>query len=247
LRAPWLRQAIALALDRQAMVDAVYGAGSGLRPDDNLLLYPGETGYRADFARWNYDPAKAMAILRKHCTGGPATPDPATTKVWRCAGLPAVLRYSWPSVVARTLIEGIAKANLKAIGIAIVDRPVPPSVLFAADGVPSGDFDLAQYASFTTGDPGDWYENYRCLGTQNFAGYCSHQVDSLLRAANTALDPEKRIALMRRADSIMAAEVPAIPLFQKPAALIYKSDLLGIGPNPTLGPFWNIQDWHWRR
>jgi peptide/nickel transport system substrate-binding protein len=249
LRAPWMRRAIALALDRQAMIDAVYGHGTGLRPTNDLLYYPNEAGYHADFARWNHDPAGALAILRKHCTGGPAAPDPATTKVWRCAGLPALFRYTWGSQIqARTLIEQVAKANLRAVGIAIADRPLPGNIIFSPAGIPSGDFDIAQFSEFSSGDPGDWYDGYRCFGSQNWTGYCSHTVDALLTAANGALDPEKRVALFQRADAILASEVVAIPLFQKPGALIHKSDLLGVGPNPGyLGPFWNVQDWHWKR
>jgi ABC-type transport system substrate-binding protein len=46
----------------------------------------------------------------------------------------------------------------------------------------------------------------------------------------------------------MATQVPAIPLFQKPSPLVYKSPLVGIGPNPGLdGPFWNVEDWHWKK
>jgi peptide/nickel transport system substrate-binding protein len=247
LRAPWMRQAIALALDRQAMIDAVYGPGSGLKPDDSLLFYPGEAGYRPDFTRWNHDPAKAIAILRRHCSGGPTAPDPATTKVWRCSGLPALFRYVWPSIApARTIIEQVAKANLKAVGIAVADRPLDADV-FGPNGIPSGDFDIAESANFTSGDPGDWSDLFRCYGDQNYTGYCSHTVDALLKAANGELDPEKRRVLYQRADAILAAEVPAIPLFQKPGTLIRKSDLLGVGANAGLfGPFWNIQDWHWR-
>jgi ABC-type transport system substrate-binding protein len=105
-----------------------------------------------------------------------------------------------------------------------------------------------KYADFTTGDAGDWYDLYRCSGSANVSGYCSRNVDTLLRNANAELDPVKRAAFMRRADAIMAKDVPAIPLFQKPSALIYKSNLLGLVPNPgPSGPFWNIQDWNWRR
>jgi ABC-type transport system substrate-binding protein len=250
LRAPWMRQAIAFALDRQGMIDAVYGAGSGLKPQDNLLIYPGEAGYRPDFARWTYAPARALAILAKHCSGGPSVPDSATTKTWHCAGLPALFGYSWPSAgPARTTIEQVAKANLRAVGIAIDDRPLSNSTVFSpTDGIPSGGFDLAQFAEFTSGDPGDWYDSYRCSGAENYTGFCSHRVDRLLTAANAALDPERRAALFGQADTILAAELPAIPLFQKPGALVRKSGLLGLGPNPgSFGPFWNIQDWHWKR
>src|SRR4051794_3975671 len=250
LRAPWMRQAIALALDRQAMIDAVYGPDSGLKPQDNLLFYPGEAGYRPDFARWKYAPAKALAILAKHCSGGPSKPDATTTKTWHCAGLPALFGYTWPTAgPARTTIEQAAKAGLRAVGIAITDRPLANNVVFSTpDGIPSGNFDLAQFAQFTTGDPGDWYDSYRCSGEANYMGFCSHTVDRLLAAANAELDPEKRAAFFGQADALMAAELPAIPLFQKPGALVRKSSLLGLGPNPGgFGPFWNIQDWHWKR
>jgi Bacterial extracellular solute-binding proteins, family 5 Middle len=184
LRAPWMRQAIALALNRQAMIDAVYGPGTGLKPVDNLLFFPGEEGYRPDFARWEYDPTEALALLKRHCTGGPAAPDPATTKVWQCTGLPAVFRYTWPAQApARAAIEQVAKADLKAVGIAITERPLPSNVIFGPAGIPSGDYDLDQFAQFTSGDPGDWYDEYRCRGSQNWTGYCSHTVDTLLNAA----------------------------------------------------------------
>jgi len=248
LRAPWMRQAIMLALDRQSMIDQVYGPGTGLKPVDDLLYFPGEAGYRPDLGRWNHDPAKAIAILRKHCTGGPTAPAPQTTRVWRCDGLPASFQYTWPSIPARTIIEQVAKADLKAVGIAIVDRPVPGSVLFGPDGPFGGGFDLTEFADFTSGDPGDWFDQYRCFGDQNITGYCSHIVDTLLRDANGELDPTKRRALVERADAGMATEVPVIPLFQKPGVVVHKSSLLGVVPNPgTDGPFWNIQDWHWKR
>ena len=249
LRAPWMREAIALPLNRQGMIDAVYGPGSGLKPTNSLLYFPGQQGYRPDFARWNYAPAAALTILRKHCTGGPTTPDPSTTKVWHCSGLPALFRYLWPSAApaARTTIEQLAKANLRAVGISIVDRPLPPEIVFSAEGIPSGDFDVAEYAEFTSGDPGDWNDLYRCFAASNFTGYCSHTVDALLNAANNQLNPTERAALFGRADALMAKQLPASPLFQKPLALVHKSALLGIGPNPGIfSVFWNIQDWHWK-
>jgi peptide/nickel transport system substrate-binding protein len=246
LRAPWMRQAIALALNRQKMIDAIYGSGSGLKPSNSLLFYPGEAGYRADFARWNYNPSRAVTLLRQHCTGGPSVPDPGTDKVWRCSGLPATFGYTWPSTSPpRTQIEQLAKANLKAVGIEIVDRPLPSPAVF--DQVATGDFDLAQYATFTTGDAGDWYDSFRCFGAANYTGYCSHTVDGVLKTANGELDPAKRALLFERADAVMAAAVVEIPLFQKPGALIQKSAIQGMGPSASLlGPFWNIQDWHWK-
>jgi peptide/nickel transport system substrate-binding protein len=49
---------------------------------------------------------------------------------------------------------------------------------------------------------------------------------------------------MRRASRV---ELPAIPLYQRPSPLIYKSGILGMVDNPSnAGPVWNIEDWRWK-
>jgi peptide/nickel transport system substrate-binding protein len=247
LRAPWMRRAIALALDRRAMIQGVYGQlAGGLEPTDDLLFFSTEAGYRHDFP--GYHPAQALAILKAHCSGGPSVPDPATTKVWQCAGLPATFGYTWPlNAMARTTIEQIAKADLRAVGVAVVDEPLGSNVVFGSNGINGGGYDLAEYADFTSGDPGDWYDLYRCFGTQNFTGYCRHALDSLLAAANSELDPQKRLALFEHADAILASDIPIMPLFQKLEVIVRKSNLLGVELNPGGdGPFWNVQDWRWK-
>ena len=82
---------------------------------------------------------------------------------------------------------------------------------------------------------------------RNWTGYCSHKVDALVKAGNAELDPTKRTADFQAADKILSDTVPVFPLYQRPTPLIYKSSLLGMVNNPSnLGPFWNIQDWHWK-
>jgi ABC-type transport system substrate-binding protein len=247
LRAPWLRQAIALAIDRQSIIDKLFGPASGLKPPDSLLFFPTQAGYQPDFASWSFNPAKALAVLKAHCKGGPSRRDPSNTKIWRCSGLPATFSWTWTAEVSpRTQLEAIAEADLKSVGIAITARPLPASATFGS--ISTGDFDIVNFGYYTVGDPGGWYSNYRCLGESNYMGYCSHSVDALLEAANRALDPAGRIALFRRADAILATHVPALPLFQRPALLIHKSGLLGMRVNPgDDGPFWNVEDWHWKR
>jgi peptide/nickel transport system substrate-binding protein len=250
LRAPWMRQAIGLALDRQSIIDSLFSPGSGLKPLDSLLFYATESDYRPDFARWNHNPAKALAILKAHCTGGPRKPNPDNDKIWQCSGLPATFSWTWRAEdPQRTQIEALAKADLQSVGIAITDRPLPAGVIFGGpNGVQTGDFDIADFAWLTSGDAGDFYNTYRCFGGNNYTGYCSHTVDALLQAANGELRPARRAALIRRADAILATQVPALPLYQLPAVLIHKSDLLGMRLNPDAdGPFWNVEDWHWKR
>jgi peptide/nickel transport system substrate-binding protein len=253
LRAPWLREAIMLGLDRQRIIDTVYGKLAGsTKPLDNMLFYSTQTHYRPDFRRWNYDPAKALALLKRHCAAGsgPPAPSPANTRVWQCAGLPATFNWTWSvSNDVWTTTEQLAKAELKSIGIQINDRPLPTNVVFSATtGIPSGDFDIVDFSWITGGDPGDFYATYRCRGESNYTGYCSHAVDALLKAASAELVPTKRASLFQRADAIMATQVPMVPLYQRPVPLIHRADLRGMLANPgNAGPVWNIEDWHWRR
>jgi peptide/nickel transport system substrate-binding protein len=249
LRAPWMRQAIALGLDRQAIVKTVYGELAGnAKPMNNAIYYSTQAQYRPDFARWNYNPTRALAILEKHCTGGPSSPRASNGAIWQCAGLPARFRWSWGTgVAARTTIEAIAKAELKSIGIELIENPLPPNVLFGPDGVPGGNYDIAQFADITTGDPGDWYDSWRCGGPGNYTGYCSNKASRLMRAGNAELDPAKRAADFEAADRLMAATVPVFPLYQRPTALVYRSNIRGMIDNPgVFGPVWNIEDWTWK-
>jgi ABC-type transport system substrate-binding protein len=248
LRAPWMRQAISLAIDRQSIIDKLFPA-SGLKPPRSLLFYPSQAGYQPDFASWNYNPAKALAVLKAHCTGGPSRRDSTNTKIWRCSGLPSMFSWTWTAESSpRTQLEAMAEADLKSVGIAITPRPLPGSAIFGPNGIPTGDFDIVNFGYYTTGDPAGWYSNYRCFGESNYMGYCSHSVDALLEAASRELHPARRDSLFRRADAILATYVPAMPLFQRPAVLIHRSDLLGMRVNPGLdGPFWNVEDWHWKR
>jgi peptide/nickel transport system substrate-binding protein len=251
LGAPWMREAIMLGLDRRRIIRAVFGQLAGnTKPLDSMVFYSTERHYRPDFQRWDYNPAKALALLRKHCVvgSGPSAPSPANAKVWQCAGLPAAFNWTW--VAGRddwTTTEQIASGELRSIGIKLSERPLPGNVFFGASGFPSGDFDVVQFREYTSGDPGDWYDSYRCFGSTNYTGYCSHAVDALLKAAGGELNPDRRARLFQRADAIMATQVPMIPMYQSPIALVHRSNLLGMRPNPGLsGPSWNIEHWRWR-
>jgi peptide/nickel transport system substrate-binding protein len=250
LRAPWMRQAISRGIDRQSIINTVYGAlSAGTKPAMNMVYYSTQAQYKPDFAPYTtYNPAAALKILAKHCTGGPSAPSQSNSAIWQCSGLPATFNWTWTaSNSVRTTTEQIVKQELKSIGIQINEKPLAANVIFGPNGVPSGDFDIAEFAEITTGDPGDWYDAWRCQGNGNYTGFCSHKVDTLLKAGNGELDPAKRAADFQAADKLMAPNVPVLPMYQRPTPLIYKSDLLGMVNNPAIvGPFWNIEDWHWK-
>jgi len=249
LRAPWMRQAIGLSIDRQSIINTVYGDLAGnTKPMNNMIYYSTQAAYKPDFVKWNYNQAKALAILKKHCTGGPSSPSASNSAIWQCSGFPAQFRWSWTaSNATRTNTEAIVKAELKQIGIAITEHPLAANVIFGPTGIPSGDYDIAEFANITTGDPGDWYDAWRCGGDGNYTGYCSTKASKLMEAGNKELNPGKRASDFQAADKLMSSGVPVFPFYQRPVPLIYKNGILGMKNNPGLvGPFWNIEDWKWK-
>jgi len=249
LQAPWMRQAVAMGIDRQSIINTLYGSlAAGLKPLDGYLYYATQSQYAPDFAKWNYNPTKALATLAKHCTGGPTAPDPSNTKIWTCSGYPA--KFNWMTTTGqatRATSEAIATAQLKAIGIQISDASAPANVVFGNDGAIGGNYDIAEFAEITTGDPSDWETFYQCNGSGNYTGFCSKAADKLIIGGSSELDQAKHDADFQAADKILANDIPVIPLYQRPNPLLYKSNLLGVVNNPgTAGMVWNIQNWHWK-
>jgi peptide/nickel transport system substrate-binding protein len=249
LRSPWMRQAIMLGIDRQAIINTVYGAlAKGLKPINSAVYFQTQSQYHPWFAKWNFNQAKALAILKKHCSGGPSTPSADNSSYWTCSGFPATFRFSWTaSNPTRALQEQIIEAQLKQIGIKVVAVPRAANVFFG-QYVSQGDYDIVDFAWVSPdGDPSGYAAIWSCGGDSNYLHYCSKKASNLMAASQSEGNPTKRAAEWNAVDKIMASTVPTIPLYQRPAPIAFKSDLLGVKNNPaTLSATWNIQDWHWK-
>src|SRR6478735_4190776 len=249
LRAPWLRQAIMMGIDRQSIIKTVYGDLAGnTTPLDSIVYYPADAAYKADFAKWNYNPKKSLALLKAHCSGGPSAPSQSNSNFWTCKGLPAKFRYTWTaSNATRTTQEAIIKAEMKSIGIEIVDSSLPANVVFGPTGIPSSNYDLANFAWVTAADPAGFVSDWSCGGLQNYLNYCNRKATKLMQASDSELNPEKRANLFQQANALMANDVPSIPLYARPNPLIWKSAVTGMKNNPSnIGFAWNLEQWGWK-
>jgi peptide/nickel transport system substrate-binding protein len=248
LRAPWMRKAIMMGIDRQAIIKTIYGDLAGTtKPLNSIVYYPADAAYTADFAKWNFNPKKALALLKAHCTGGPSTVG-GSGGTWTCKGYPARFRFTWTaSNATRTTQEAVIKSELKDIGVEIVDAALPANVAFGPTGIPSGNYDIADFGWTTSPDPAAYVPIWGCAGESNFSGYCNRKATRLMDEANSELNPQKRASLFQQADALMANDVPTIPMYSRPSPLIWKSAILGMSNNPSLTGFaWNAEDWHWK-
>ena len=249
LKAPWMRQAIMMGIDRPSIIKTIYGEMAGAtKPLDSIVYYPADASYKADFSKWNYNPAKALALLKKHCTGGPSAVSQSNSETWTCSNLKASFRYTWTaSNATRTTQEAIIKAEMKSIGIDITDAALPANVVFGPTGIPSSNYDLANFAWVTAADPAGFVSDWSCGGLQNYLNYCNRKATKLMQASDSELDPAKRAALFQQADAMMANDVPSIPLYARPNPLIWKSAVTGMKNNPSnIGFSWNIEEWGWK-
>ena len=249
IRAPWMRQAIVLGIDRQSIINTVYGALAGnTKPLNNSIYYSTQAAYQPDFAKWNYSQAKALAILKKHCKGGPSAPERTQLRDLELFGLPGEV----PLLVdgeqpTRTTQEAIVKAELKQIGIEIVDSARPANVIFGPNG-PGG---RLRPRRVRVG------RRHRTRAASSHRGAAAVTVttctaategDQADEAGDVGARPDKRAALFQPADKLIAPTSRTIPLYQRPSsARVQVGDLLGMSNNPaTSGPVWNIEEWHWK-
>jgi peptide/nickel transport system substrate-binding protein len=247
LRAPWMRQAIMMGIDRKSIIKTVYGDLAGnTTPLNNIVYYQSDAAYKPDFQKWDFNATKALALLKKHCSGGPATVGGSGT--WTCSGLPAKFRYTWTaSNATRTTQEAIVKAQMKNIGIEIVDAALPANVVFGPTGIPSSNYDLANFAWVTSPDPAGFVPTWGCGGESNYLQYCNRAATRLMEASNSELDPAKRQGLFAQADKLMANDVPTIPMYSRPNPLVWKSAIGGMKNNPaSVGFGWNAEEWFWK-
>lgn len=250
LKAPWMRHAIMMGIDRGSLIKALYaGSAPGLKPLDSLLFYPNDVAnYKPDFSQWNYNPTKALALLRRHCTGGPSAPTAGNTSYFTCAGHPATFGYTTTAgSPRRETSEAAFKAQLGAIGIQITDNLQPADVAFGPTVLQAGNYDLFEFGWSTLSDPAGFVPIWSCGGASNYLNYCNRKVTTLLDQTNSQLDPVKRSRLFQRADVLLAKDLPSIPLYATPVILVHESTISGMTNNPsTAGPTWNIYSWKWK-
>lgn len=248
-RQAWMRQAIMLGINRSGIIKAALpGVAPGLKPLNSLLVFQDDSRYKNYFNKWNYDPQKAINLLKAHgCTGGPSHPTNGNTSYFKCGGTTASFSFMYASDNARRVTsEQIIQANLAAIGIQIKPNGVPTSTLFGANGAPGSNYDLTEFAWGGSVDPGGFLAIWGCGGGENWLTYCNHTATSDLDKTTTQLNKKKRDALFVSADKIMSNDVPAIPLYALPDIVVFKHAVKGMSNNPAAGFTWDIEKWHWK-
>lgn len=200
-----VRQAIAFAIDRDAILQAVsYGTAEA-----NQLAIPQDSFWYTEYTSYSLDLAKAQDLLAEAgFTGG--TLDMLATS-------------DYPETV--TAAQIIA-SNLEPLGITVEIRQ--PDFSTWLDEQNSGNFDMLMMGWLGNIDPDDfYYSQHHSDGGSNAQGYSNADVDELLDAGRVETDKDARKQIYADAATIIANECSYIYLYNPSVIQAWSPDLTG--------------------
>jgi peptide/nickel transport system substrate-binding protein len=216
------RRAIAYAIDRQGMTDALY---EGLQPVAHSNVAPVHPTYTDDVVKYDYDPEQARALLAE--LGWRPGSDGI---LQRTTADGRTVRFELEFVttagnVARERQQQFIAEDLRQVGIDVRINNAPSNVVFADtfinrayDGAWTGMFMFAWLSGL-----GNTYDQalYLCRFApnpdndytgQNAGGTCSPRYDELREQAVAELDLAKSLPIYQEMQRVFAEELIAIPL-----------------------------------
>ncbi|MGH9000172.1 MAG: ABC transporter family substrate-binding protein [Acidimicrobiia bacterium] len=240
LAIPEVRQAIALGVDRQAIVNRLMKPFSEKASTlGNRIIVSTQAGYEAhgqEYAR--ADVEKAQALLEEAGFEKSGT-------YYEKDGKELELRLSTTAGNALRERQGVfIQAQLKRIGINIrIDNSSPPDLFNKR--LPDGDFDIANFAWVGSVFPAPAVKQIYGTGSDsNYSNYSNPRVDELGLKALATVDETEKLAVLNQIDELLWEGLPNLPLYQKPTFLAYSEKFANIEDNTTNeSPFWNSEEW----
>jgi oligopeptide transport system substrate-binding protein len=215
-----VRRALSLVIDREFIADEIW-AGTMLPAYGVIPPNIGNYGERAEADFKLASPLDREDEAKKLLSAagfGPGSP------------LRLQLRYNTTDNNRRTVIA--VAEQWKAIGVetSFINTDGKTHFAHLRDG---GDFDIARYGWI--GDYSD-PQNFLFLFQSDNRGfnsgkYDNPQFDALMKAAADEIDIAKRAAILREADSIIASDVPWIPLLYYSSKNLVSPKLVGFEQN----------------
>ena len=214
-----IRQALSLALDRQAYIDAVY-KGTATLPKS--LSAPGTWGYGRDIFVAGYD---ALPPMTQDLEQAKRLADGAGA-----AGQTITIGFVSESESQQAQANAY-KTAAEAIGLKVVLKGVSADqyINFFIDAEFRKGVD-----GFFTVNYGDFADPAALLstlvlpeGSQNYTGYENPEVTSLLEAARTTSDPNERASKVVAAQALIVDDMPWIPTAFPSNTVVTDSGLSG--------------------
>ncbi|NER83978.1 MAG: peptide ABC transporter substrate-binding protein, partial [Leptolyngbya sp. SIO1D8] len=245
-----VRQAIAYAINRDALVEDLYGFMG--RPTGQLLVAP-QRYANPGTVPYEYDLEKANALLDE--AGWVDTND---NGIRDRDGVEMEVLFQTSVNPVRQKTQAIVKENLEQIGIEVEIKRVRVDDFFSADPTQTNSINhfYADMQAYTTGndhpDPTIYLSWWTCdqIASQtnqwqkpNNARYCNSEYDALWAASKQTFNPEERASLFQEMDALLAEDVAVIPIVHRAIANAVNKTLIGMEPTPWDASTWDIANW----
>jgi peptide/nickel transport system substrate-binding protein len=188
-----VRRAIAHAIDRGLIIEALLG-GYG-RPVD-IMLTPANFGYMADIKGYDFDLAKAKALIKEAGAEG--------------AELPFMTSPVYDQRIAQAVQQMLGEAGLK-VTIAMSDQA---TYLRRRQGTPqdAGSLSIGRWSCACQDADGVIQPLFH--SASGWSKFKNAAYDEAVEKARATLDQAERLAWYRKALDILKDEVPGIGLYQ---------------------------------
>lgn len=237
-----VRRAIALSIDRDQIAETVLKGQVEVL--NSTLLPAKEEYYIPAWEDVKPDPKQAAALLKK----SGYTKD---GQYFSKGGKPLTVQFkSTAGNNLRLKVAQLLQQRLKANGIKMEIALEPPNVFFGQSTV-QGSYDMALWAWSSGIDP-EQVSLFSCdsipseaneFSGQNNYRYCNEEVSRLLKESSVTTSVAERAKAVHEVQRLMAADMPLLPLFQRPDTLAYTDKAQGMDVNPIGGLVWNVADW----
>ncbi len=244
-----VRQAFSLAVDRQTIVDQLYGPAGQVT--SNAVVAPPTVVSPSTSFEFNLE--KAAALLDE---AGWTDSDGDGVREKDGVKLQILFQSSVNPVRQKT--QEIIKQSLESIGFGVELKSVDSTVFFNNDPANPDTFKhfYADAQLYTTGssspDPGDYLEDFTCAeivskanewSKGNLTRWCDPAYDALVAQAKTELDPAKRQAIYIQLNDLLINDVVIIPVVHRTFPNGVSNTLDGVVLTPWDSQLWLLKDW----
>ena len=243
-----VRQALAHSINRDELSQKLF---YGKQPVAHTWLPERHEGYNANVKKYNYDPARARALLQE---AGFTMGSDGIMRDARGRRFEMTIMTTAGNAV-REQVQQVMKESMRAVGIDLRIDNRPAGVLFGQTTRHREFPYMVMYAwvmspltlphSFWNTDQIPTAQN--SWEGSNYPGWRNAENDKLNNEILQEIDAGKRVALLKKQQEIWAEELPAIPLYFRLQLNTANKRLQNVKPAGLSGTYvnWNSQEWGW--
>jgi len=226
-----LRRALLMGLNRQGMVDKTLNSQAVIA---NGPIFPGTWAYYDGIEKIDYDPDKALQIIKD---AGYVLPADGTIR--EKDGVPLSFELVYPDDPQHAaLIESIQR-DWAQLGVEVKPKAVPYDKV-VSDYLEPRTYQAAlidlNMARFPDPDPYPFWDQAQIAGGQNYAKWDDRQASEYLEQARVTPDLAERTKAYRNFQVRFTKEMPALPLFFPVYSYGVDDGIQGVRMGPLYDP-----------